>query len=130
MIVLVWNVGAYGRRLFLSDPPSIAVPGENVQGITPSASSAPAPDSAAARETGRLTARQKLLLGRRVDVNSAGTAEISSLPGISDRVAEAVVARRARTGKFRRPEDLLDVGGIKEKRLKKILPFLAGFTNN
>ncbi len=79
---------------------------------------------------GPLSVRQKFLLGAKVDVNTAGWIEISGLPGISDPVARAVVARRTRGGPFRRPEDLLRVPGIKERRLKKILPFLSEFPNN
>jgi len=45
-------------------------------------------------------------------------------------VAQAVVETRRRIGRFGRPEDLMQVPGIKEKRLKKILPFLCGFGNN
>lgn len=81
-------------------------------------------------KAGPLTFRQMFLLGRRVDLNRAGFREISDLPGISDRVAKAIVLERERRGGFRRPEDLLAVPGIKERRLKKILPFLARFPNN
>jgi competence protein ComEA len=65
-----------------------------------------------------------------VDINRASLDEIQGLPGISRKVAEAVVESRKRLGGFRRPEDLLRVKGIKEKRLEKILPFLVQFTNN
>ncbi len=65
-----------------------------------------------------------------MDVNQAGWEEISGLPGISDGVARGVVERRRRAGPFRRAADLLAVPGIKEKRLKKILPFLSEFPNN
>lgn len=77
-----------------------------------------------------MTARQKFLVGKRIDVNRAGWREISELPGISDGVARAVVETRGRIGGFKAAEDLLSVRGIKEKRLKKILPFLAKFANN
>jgi competence protein ComEA len=80
--------------------------------------------------SGPLTIRQKYLLGKRVDINKASSAEISELPGISDRIAAAVVEERGRLGRFRSPGDLLGVKGIKEKRLQKILPFLAGMPNN
>jgi DNA uptake protein ComE-like DNA-binding protein len=40
------------------------------------------------------------------------------------------VEERNRRGGFRRPEDLLAVRGIKKKRLKKILPFIAIIHNN
>jgi competence protein ComEA len=65
-----------------------------------------------------------------VDINRATYQEISGLPGISDDVARAVVEERKRRGAFRRTEDLLAVRGIKEKRLKKILPFIAIIDNN
>ena len=65
-----------------------------------------------------------------MDINRAGHQEISGLPGISDSVAKAVVEERKRRGGFHRPEDLLAVRGIKEKRLKKILPFIAIIHNN
>jgi len=65
-----------------------------------------------------------------VDINRAPVEEIAELPGISDPVAAAVVAERARRGGFRRYRDLLSVPGIKERRLEKILPFLAEMENN
>ena len=65
-----------------------------------------------------------------MDINQANYQEISGLPGISDAVARAVVEERKRRGAFRIPEDLLAVRGIKEKRLKKILPFIAIIHNN
>jgi competence protein ComEA len=65
-----------------------------------------------------------------VDINKASLAEIEQLPGISRQVAESVVETRSRLGGFRRPEDLLQARGIKERRLKKILPFLVQFPNN
>ena len=79
---------------------------------------------------GPLSVRQTFLLGRRVDVNTADFAQIAALPGISDSVARLLLEERRRRGGFRRADDLLAVPGIKEKRLKKILPFLADFPNN
>ncbi|HEX9191423.1 MAG TPA: helix-hairpin-helix domain-containing protein [Candidatus Deferrimicrobiaceae bacterium] len=65
-----------------------------------------------------------------MDINQATAEEISELPGISDRMAAAVLAERARRGGFRRHRDLLSVPGIKERRLEKILPFLTEMENN
>jgi hypothetical protein len=79
---------------------------------------------------GPLTVHQRFLLGKRVDVNRAGILELSGLPGISDPIAREIARERARRGGFLRPEDLLAVRGIKEKRLKKILPFIVIFPNN
>ena len=61
----------------------------------------------------------------------AAVGEIDALPGISRRTAEALVAARERRGTpFRIPSELLEVPGIKAKRLSKILPFLAPFADN
>ncbi|MGZ8447735.1 MAG: ComEA family DNA-binding protein [Candidatus Deferrimicrobiaceae bacterium] len=86
--------------------------------------------SAESPRSGPLTIRQKYLLGKRVDINKASLKEISELPGISDKVAAAVVEERGRLGRFRSFEDLLGIKGIKEKRLQKILPFLKKIPNN
>jgi competence ComEA-like helix-hairpin-helix protein len=96
----------------------------------------PAPDNetavlaAESPRSGPLTIRQKYLLGKRIDINTASIPEISELPGISDSIAAAVVKERDRLGRFRSPVDLLGVKGIKEKRLQKILPFLSKMPNN
>ncbi|MBI5904379.1 MAG: helix-hairpin-helix domain-containing protein [Deltaproteobacteria bacterium] len=89
----------------------------------------PASDNVSAR-LGPLSLRQKYLLGKRIDINVATIEEISELPGISDVAARELVEERRRIGRFRSPEELLAVRGIKEKRLKKILPFLTGLPNN
>ena len=65
-----------------------------------------------------------------MDINRAGIGELSELPGISDPIAREIEEERTMRWGFRRPEDLLAVRGIKEKRLKKILPFIAIFPNN
>jgi len=134
MIVLVWNLAVTARDALVAPGPCAAAfrreespaPGQ-AQGADGGGGSAAAP---AGGRTGPLSVRQRFLLGRKVDVNTAGWEEISGLPGISDGVARAVVEKRGRTGPFMRPADLLGVPGIKEKRLKKILPFLSEFPNN
>jgi competence protein ComEA len=90
----------------------------------------PAVDCTLTGYPGPLTTKQKYLLGKRVDINKASLEEIEGLPGISTKVAESVIETRNRLGGFRRPEDLLKVKGIKEKRLNKLLPFLVKFPNN
>ena len=130
LILLVWNACATGQRVFSigllpsmdTNGGSTALP--SVPDGEPSVLSPESPRS------GPLTIRQKYLLGKQVDINKASLAEISELPGISDTVAAAVVEERERLGRFRSPEDLLGVKGIKEKRFQKILPFLAKMPNN
>ena len=119
LIVLIWNIGATWRHMPVSRRPE-----------TQRADLSRAAMSESGAVSGPMTARQEYLLGKRVDVNRATYEEINALPGISDTVARAVVEEREMRGGFRYPEELLDIPGIKEKRLKKILPFLAEFHNN
>jgi len=130
LILLVWNACVSAQHVAsVGLLPSM----ERTDGspILPSASdNETAVLSTESPRSGPLTIRQKYLLGKRVDINKASLVEISELPGISDKIAVAVVEERNRLGRFRSVEDLLGVKGIKEKRLEKILPFLAKIRNN
>ncbi len=65
-----------------------------------------------------------MIAGIRINVNRATAGELSLLPGISDETAENIVRYREREGRFTTFENLLNVKGVKRKRLKKILPFI------
>ena len=130
LILLVWNIFASAERV-------ASVPFfRYMEGIDGSPVLRSIPDneavllSAESPRSGPLTLRQKYLLGKRVDINRASLWEISELPGITDKVAAAVLEERNRLGRFRSPEDLLGVKGIKARRLQKILPFLLKIRNN
>ncbi|HEX8043545.1 helix-hairpin-helix domain-containing protein [Candidatus Deferrimicrobium sp.] len=130
LILLVWNAFATAQRVVsigllpavnLADgSPVLPFPSGIETGVL----------SAESPRCRPLTIRQQYLLGKRIDINRASLQEISELPGISDKIAAAVVEERDRVRGFRVPEDLLGVKGIKEKRLQKILPFLAKMPNN
>lgn len=55
-----------------------------------------------------------------IDVNRADTALLVTLPGIGEKLAQAIVDEREAHGPFRYPEDLLVVSGIGEKKLEAI----------
>ena len=126
LILLVWNAFATARRVVPVGLLSLDGPGRHLSRRSrPPATTRRPSFPPKAPEADPSSIRQKYLLGKRVDINKASLREISELPGISDKIAAAVVAERDRLGGFRSPEDLLAVTGIKEKRLQKILPFLA-----
>jgi competence ComEA-like helix-hairpin-helix protein len=130
LILLVWNACALAHRVA-----SVGLLPSMDSAGTPPLVPSPSDDETAALSaesprSGPLTIRQKYLLGKRVDINKASLEEISELPGISDKIAAAVVEERDRLGRFRFPGELLGVKGIKGKRLRKILPFLAKMPNN
>ena len=130
LILLVWNACATAQRVFsvgLLSPMDRA----GVSTVLPFPyGNESAALSVESPRTGPFTIRQKYLLGNRIDINKASLSEISELPGISDKIAAAVVEERGRLGRFRSPGDLLGVKGIKGKRLQKLLPFLAKMLNN
>jgi competence ComEA-like helix-hairpin-helix protein len=130
LILLVWNAGATAFHVASAGiPPSIDGTGR-FPDLPSATDDEAAPRSPESPRSGPLTIRQKYLLGKRIDINNASVGEISELPGVSDEIAAAILEERDRLGRFRSPEDLLGVKGIKEKRLQKILPFLKKMPNN
>ena len=130
MILLVWNTLETGGNLFRPGFPSLSGPAgkTSIGSVTPP--TVPALDNEISSTDAPLSVRQKYLIGKRIDINKALKDEVNSLPGVSDAMADAILAERERIGRFRSPQDLLRVKGIKEKRLKKILPFLEKMENN
>ena len=56
----------------------------------------------------------------KVNINTAGAEELMTLTGIGQSRAEAIIAYRRERGKFSRPEDIMEVPGIKDAAFKKI----------
>lgn len=63
-------------------------------------------------------------LPQKLDLNRVGTGELEAVPGIGPRMAQAIVELRAKKGSFARLEELLEVTGIKEKKLAAIAGYL------
>ena len=61
----------------------------------------------------------------KVDVNRASAAELVVVPGIGERLAQAIVALREKNGPYTKLEDLLEVRGIGEKSLALLGEHLA-----
>lgn len=62
--------------------------------------------------------------GNRIDVNLATASDLVGVPGIGERLAQAIVELREKKGSFARLEDLLEVRGIGEKSLANLSPYL------
>lgn len=57
-----------------------------------------------------------------VDLNTASVAELTSLPGIGEALAQRIVAWREENGRFRSVDQLLDVSGIGPAKLRALRP--------
>ena len=84
-----------------------------------------------ATETGRVLeapdqpAAPGMLEGERLNLNTASPADLTRLPGIGEKKAEAIAAWREAHGPFRVVEDLLAVDGIGEKLLEEMRPYVT-----
>ena len=63
--------------------------------------------------------------GPLVNLNTAGQAELESLPQVGPVTAQAIIAWRDARGGFTRVEELLEVDGIGEKTLEQITPHVT-----
>lgn len=59
-----------------------------------------------------------------IDVNTASSSDLESLPGIGPRLAEEIVRDRLRKGPFLQPDDLLRVKGLGPKKVRQIESYL------
>ncbi len=57
---------------------------------------------------------------RLIDVNTAGSAELQTLPGIGPVTAQAIIDHRAQIGRFTRIEELEDVKGIGPSTIERL----------
>jgi competence protein ComEA len=55
-----------------------------------------------------------------ININTAPAAELENLPGVGKVIAERIVAYREQYGRFRRPEELLMVDGVSDKKFRAI----------
>lgn len=59
-------------------------------------------------------------------LNSATEADLTKLPGVGPKKAQAILALRDKLGgKFKRLEDLMRVRGLKRKALERIRPLVV-----
>ena len=61
----------------------------------------------------------------RLDLNTAGAAEINTLPGVGPRLAERIVAERQTGGPFGSVDDVVRVSGIGPGIVERIRPFVV-----
>ena len=57
---------------------------------------------------------------KRININTAAAQELEKLPGIGPGFARRIVEHREKYGRFRRPEHLIMVRGLSDKRFRAL----------
>jgi competence protein ComEA len=61
----------------------------------------------------------------KININSATSEQLQSLPGIGPATAKAILEYRTKVGKFNKIDEIINVKGIGEKKFQKIKDRLA-----
>jgi competence protein ComEA len=80
---------------------------------------------AAVMSSGLALAAGKKAPSGKVNINTATTQQLTSLPGVGEKLAGRIVEYRQKAGGFRSVQELLNVRGIGEKNFAKLTPFLT-----
>ena len=60
-----------------------------------------------------------------ININRASAEELERLPGIGRALAARIISHREQYGSFRRPEHLIMVRGIGDRRFRRLRPFIT-----
>ena len=61
----------------------------------------------------------------RININAASALELEKLPGVGKVIAERIIAHRMQYGPFRRPEHLMMVRGISDRKFRDLRDLIA-----
>ena len=61
----------------------------------------------------------------KVYLNSAGIAELSTLPGVGEKLAGRIIEYRQKAGGFKSTQELMNVRGVGEKNFLKMQPYIS-----
>ena len=100
-----WGIRRYAPTLFLGEPDLIAVPDTG---------------SSQDNTTESVVSNKPVLL----NINTASTEELQTLPNIGERMAKRIIDYRIQHGDFASVDALQDVKGIGPKTIDKLRPFV------
>ena len=97
----------------------------NRTAIEVSATQATLPTTVAPTENGTTAPPSSSTAVKLININTASLEELMSLPYIGEAKARAIIEYRETYILFEKPEDLLNVSGIGEKILEKIIDYIT-----
>ena len=75
--------------------------------------------------TGTALAAGKPAPTGKVNLNTASVEQLTTLPGVGQKLAARIVEYRQKSGGFKTPQALMNVQGIGERNFQKILTYLT-----
>ena len=85
----------------------------------------PPPEETGPRQPSSAPSRSASEAPGLVNINTAGSEELQTLPGIGEKRAEAIIAYREDNGPFRIVEEITNVSGIGEGILSRIIDYIT-----
>lgn len=73
-----------------------------------------------APKAGAFSAGSSVSTDGKININTAGAAELDRLPGVGPALAERIIQYRTENGPFAKPEDIQNVSGIGPKTFEKM----------
>ena len=64
-------------------------------------------------------------IGARMNINTASAEELEKLPGVGKVLAARIIEHRQNYGPFRRPEELIIVPGISDRKFREMRPLIT-----
>jgi competence protein ComEA len=86
---------------------------------------APAAQSKAAADKPATKAAAKATASAPVNLNTATSAQLETLPGVGSAAAKRIIEYRQKNGSFKKIEELMNVKGFGEKTFLKLKPLIA-----
>jgi DNA uptake protein and related DNA-binding proteins len=78
----------------------------------------------------KIEADKRLALGMQLDINKASEEELILINGIGEVTAKKILDLRNKLGRFRNIEQLMEIKGIKEKKLARFRKYLYAEKQN
>ena len=82
------------------------------------------PDKAEKISKTRIDNARRMMLGMPIDLNTATADDLLLIPGIGEKTAQNILTLRNRKVRFRNIEEIMEIDGIKEKKLAKLKQYL------